>query len=89
MSGTQISTQTIATGLVEDALSALRNPLEASCERLATQRDYVISVAPSNGTLGKELRARLGETAAEQLVETWRNRSLLDLSRDGDGNQSL
>jgi hypothetical protein len=37
-------------------------------------------VAPCEGTIGDELTILLGERAAGQLVETWRNRSLLDLS---------
>lgn len=47
---------------------------------LVSQRTYLFSVAPCEGTIGDELTILLGERAAGQLVETWRNRSLLDLS---------
>jgi hypothetical protein len=79
-------------GEVEESLSDSRNlqgltqnmrgpaPLENCYESLVSQENYLFSVAPSHGTIGEELRTRLGDRAAEQLVETWRNTSLLGLS---------
>lgn len=93
MSSVQQTTQMKAVGgEVEESLSDSRNlqgltqnmrgpaPLENCYESLVSQENYLFSVAPSHGTIGEELRTRLGDRAAEQLVETWRNTSLLGLS---------
>jgi hypothetical protein len=83
MSAAQETTQIKAvTGEVAEPLSGLRNPqgpsqdiqgaipLENCYETLLSQGNYVLSVAPSHGTIGEELRTRLGDRAAAQPVET-------------------
>lgn len=78
----------LVTILNDDALAALRQTSmhgESSASRetphdaVVSQQIYLFSVAPCDGTIVDELTTRLGDRAASQLVETWRNRDLLAL----------